>query len=85
MRGAQAPGQRFAQAFLGLFTVLGPLSLGPGPIKALGLGQLARETEPGQMIPTVWFCFLCFLATKWGRVRKVEVVIGSLKPLPTAA
>ena len=52
VRGSQAPGRRVARAFLGLFTVLGPLDLGPCPIGALGLGRLARGTEPGPMVPT---------------------------------
>ena len=52
VRSVQAPGQRVAGAFLGLFTVLGRLALGPGPIGAFGLDQLARETEPGLMVPT---------------------------------
>ena len=53
MRGARAPELRVARAFLGLFTVLGRLALGPGPIGAIGLGQLARGTEPGPMVPTM--------------------------------
>ena len=52
MRGAQALRQRVAQAFLGLFIVLGWLALGPGPIGALRLGWLARGTEPEPMVPT---------------------------------
>ena len=51
IRGAWAPGQRVAQAFLGLFFVLGRLALGSGPIEALGLGRLAKGTEPGPMVP----------------------------------
>ena len=45
---------RGAQAFLGLFTVLGRLALRPGPIGTLGLGRLARGTEPEPMVPTVY-------------------------------
>ena len=52
IRGARAPGWRVARAFLGLFTVLGRLTLGPGPIGALGLGRLARGTELEPMLPT---------------------------------
>ena len=52
VRGAQAPGRRVSWAFLSLFTVLGQLALGPGPIGALGLGPLARGTEPGPMVRT---------------------------------
>ena len=51
MRGARAPGRRVARAFLGLFTILRWLALGPGPIGALGLGRLARGTDPGLMVP----------------------------------
>ena len=46
IRGARAPGGRVPRAFLGW------LALGPGPIGALGLGRLARGTEPGPMVPT---------------------------------
>ena len=52
IRGSRAPGRRVARAFLGLFTVLGRLALGSGPIEALGLGRLARGTDPGPMVPT---------------------------------
>ena len=53
VRGARVPGRRVTRAFLGLFTVPGRLTLGPGPIGALGLGRLARGTEPGPMVPIV--------------------------------
>ena len=68
IRGARAPGRRIDWAFLGWmdfklspFRVLGQridqaflgwLAFGPSPIGALGLGQLARRTEPGPMVPT---------------------------------
>ena len=52
IRGARAPRWRVVRAFLGLFTVLGRLALGPGPIGALGLSRLARGTELRPMIPT---------------------------------
>ena len=52
IRGAQAPGWRVARAFLGLSIVLGQLALGPSPIGTLGLGRLARGTEPRLMVPT---------------------------------
>ena len=52
VRGAWVPEERVAWTFLGLFTVLGRSSLGPGPIGAFGLGRLARGTEPGPMVPT---------------------------------
>ena len=51
MRGAWALGRRVSQAFLGLFTVLGRLDLGSGLIGVLGLGRLARGTEPRPMVP----------------------------------
>ena len=54
VRSARAPGRRVARTFLGLFTVLSKLALGPGPIGALGLGRLARGTEPGPMVPTMF-------------------------------
>ena len=44
---------RGARAFLGLFTVLARLALGPGPIEAFELGRLARGTEPKPMVPTM--------------------------------
>ena len=53
MRGARVLGGRVAQVFLGLFTILGQRALGPGPIGALGLGRLARGTEPEPMVPTM--------------------------------
>ena len=52
VRDAQAPERRVARTFLGLSIVLRRLALGLGPIGALGLGRLARETEPGPMVPT---------------------------------
>ena len=54
MRGAQAPGGRVARTFLSLFTILGRLSLEPGPIGAFELGRLARGAELGPMVPTVF-------------------------------
>ena len=53
IRGARAPERRVAWAFLGLFTVLGRLALGSGPIGALELGRLAMGTKPGPMLPTM--------------------------------
>ena len=67
MRGARVPGGRVIWMFLGLDTVLGRLSLGPGPIGALGLGRLARGTEPGPMVPTVFVqCHVGFFQRKMG-------------------
>ena len=43
----RVPGQQVARAFLGR------LAFGLGPIEALGLGWLARGTEPGLMVPTM--------------------------------
>ena len=37
----------------GARALLGRLALGPGPIGALGLGRLAKRTEPGPMVPTM--------------------------------
>ena len=54
IKGARAPGRRVTRAFLRLFTILGQLALGCGPIGTLGLGRLARGTEPGPMVPTVF-------------------------------
>ena len=51
VRGAWALRQRVARAFLGLFTVLDRLDLGSGPIGVLGLGRLAKGTEPKPMVP----------------------------------
>ena len=53
MRGARVLGGRVALGILGLFTVLGRLALGLGPIGAFGLGRLARGTELGPMVPTM--------------------------------
>ena len=52
IKGARAPGRRVARAFMSLFTILSRLTLGPSPIGALGMGRLARGTEPGPMVPT---------------------------------
>ena len=52
MRSARAPGRRVARAFLGLFSVLGRLALGPSAIGALGLGRLVRGVEHRPMVPT---------------------------------
>ena len=52
IRGPRTLGRRVARVFLGLLTVLGQLALGSGPIEALGLGWLARGTEPKLMVPT---------------------------------
>ena len=42
----EAPGRRTSRAFLGR------LAFRPSPFGALGLGRLARGTEPGPMVPT---------------------------------
>ena len=47
VRGARVLGRRFSRAFLGR------LSFGPGLVGAIGLGRLARGTEPGPMVPTI--------------------------------
>ena len=67
IRGTRAPGRRIYQAFLGRLafgpsplgvpgwridrTFLGRLAFEPSPIEALGLGRLARGTEPEPMVP----------------------------------
>ena len=69
IRGARAPRRRIDRPFLGRLafgpspfgvpgwridrTFLGRLALGPSPIGALRLGQLARRTELGPMVPTM--------------------------------
>ena len=72
MRGAWAPGRRVARAFLGLFNVLGWLVLGPGPIGALGLSQLARGTEPRLTVPTMPPFFLSRRVIVPGRKKKEQ-------------
>ena len=52
VRGARAPGRRVARAFLGLFTVLGRLALGPCPIGTLRLGRL-EGNRAWAMVPTM--------------------------------
>ena len=42
------PGRKFSRAFLGWLTS------GPGLVEAIGLDRLARGTEPGPMVPTVY-------------------------------
>ena len=69
IRGARAPKRRIDRAILGRLAFgpcpfgvpgrridrafLGQLAFGPSPIGALGLGRLARRTEPGPMVPTM--------------------------------
>ena len=69
IRGSWALRRRIDRAFLGRLTFgsslfgvsgrridrafLGRLAFGSNPIGALGLGRLARGTEPGPMVPTV--------------------------------
>ena len=47
VRGARVLERKFSRAFLGRLT------LGPFPVGAIGLGRLARGTEPEPMVPTV--------------------------------
>ena len=70
IRGTRAPKWRVARAFLGLLTTLGRLALRPGPIRALGLGQLARGTEPEPMVPTMPPFFLSGRMTVPGQKKK---------------
>ena len=74
---------RVAQAFLGLFTVLGRLALGHGPIRALGLGRLARGTEPGPMVPTMppFFPSGRVIVPNWKEMNKPDRhIIGNSRP-----
>ena len=92
IRGAWAPGRRVAWVFLGLLIVLSQLALGPGPIGALGLGRLARGTEPGPMVPRMPPFFVLgrvivpgqkkrtsLTVISWGTV--VHLFLYRLKPL----
>ena len=47
VRGARVLERRLSRAFLGR------LSFGPNPVGTIGLGRLARGTEPGPMVPTI--------------------------------
>ena len=84
IRGARAPEQRVSWAFIGLLTVLGRLDLGPSPIGALGLGRLARGTEPGPMVPTMPTFFLPGRVIIPGRKRKKDKldrhIMGNNRP-----
>ena len=69
-QGYEAPRQRIDRAFLGRLAFglsplevpgrridrafLGRMAFGPSPFGALGLGRLAKGTEPGPMVPTLW-------------------------------
>ena len=59
MISARAPRRRVVRA------ILGPLALGPGSIKALGLGRLARGIEPGPMIPTQAIIYYCYFFIRY--------------------
>ena len=84
IRGARAPERRVARAFLGLFTVLGRLPLGPSPIGALGLGQLFRGIEPRPMVPTMPPFFLLGRVIVPGRKKKKDKldshIMGNSRP-----
>ena len=83
MRGARAPKRRVARAFLGLFTVLGRLALGPGPIGALRLGRLARGTELEPMVPTMppFFPPGRVIVPGWKEMNKLDRhIIGNSRP-----
>ena len=71
-RVVRALGRRVARAFLGLLTILGGLALGPSPIGAFGLGQLARGIEPGPMVPTMPPFFLPGRVIVPGRKKKEQ-------------
>ena len=83
IRGAQAPERRVARAFLGLLTILGQLALGPGPIGALGLGRLARETKLGPLVPIMPPFFLSGRVIVLGRKKKDKLdrnIMGNSRP-----
>ena len=80
IRGTRALGRRVARAFLGLFTILGPLALGPGPIEALELGRLARGTEPGPMVPTIPFVEALTQMPQYVRFMK-DITSNKKKPV----
>ena len=83
VRGARAPRRRVSRAFLGLFTVMGLLALGPGPIEALGLGRLARGTELGPMGPTMPPFFLPGRVIVPGRKKRNKLdrhIMGNSRP-----
>ena len=52
VRGARVLGRKFSRAFLGRLT------LGHGPVGAIGLGRLVRGTELRPMVPTMSPFFL---------------------------
>ena len=64
--GAWVPGRKVARAFLGRLT------LGLGPIEAIGLGRLARGTEPRPMVPTMPPFFLPRMEIIPGRKKKKD-------------
>ena len=85
IRGARAPGGRVSWVFLGLFTVLGRLALGLGPIGALGLGRLAKGAEPGPMVPTMPPFFLPGRVIVLGQKKKKKEkldrhIMGNSRP-----
>ena len=85
VRGARVPGGRVARAFQGLFTVLGWLALGPGPIGVFGLGRLARGTESGPMVPTMPPFFLSgrVIVSGWKKKKGNKLdrhIMGNSKP-----
>ena len=63
------PGRKFSRAFLGRLT------LGPGPVEAIGLGRLARGTEPGPMVPTMPPFFLPGRKIIPGRKKRTSLTI----------
>ena len=71
------PGRKFSPAFLG------QLTLGPDPVEAIGLGRLARGTEPGPMVPTMPPFFLPGRKSILDRKKKDKLdrhIIGNSRP-----
>ena len=69
--GVSAPvlGRKFSRAFLGRLT------LGPGPVRAIRLGQLARGTELGPMVPTMPPFFLPGRKNIPGRKKRTSLIV----------
>ena len=58
--------------FMNLFTILGRLALGPGPIGALGLVRLARGTELEPMVPRG----MIFFFHSWLEITLLHLVLS---------
>ena len=51
VKGHLGTSEKEASGIRGAWAFLGRLTLGPGPVGVIGLGRLARRTEPGPMVP----------------------------------